>query len=267
MQQKQRYILTVVFGGVVSLIGGIIGVASLLDAIGVIRHTGSTAQFAVTAAVSLCIAAVGAVLAIHAEHQLHHLPGGPSAWAANEGWRTSNPNLKAGGRRRVHSPGSMVVLALFFLGITAFMVFATLQAHSDAERSSYTQNHGVRESALVDDVQNIAHHSSHGGTNYSFEITVTVRHPAIGDGSATIYGQGMTSVQNGETITVLVDPHQTDYAEIPGSPYYTSLQWLLGLVIGIIFAALTVATSRRAAIMVLRHRRVSASPLHLVKSN
>jgi hypothetical protein len=74
-------------------------------------------------------------------------------------------------------------------------------------------------------------------------------------------------VQNGETITVLVDPHQTDFAEIPGSPYYTSLQWVLSLVIAVVFAALTVAASRRAAIMVVRHRRVSTGPLHLVSSN
>ena len=85
-----------------------------------------------------------------------------------------------------------------------------------------------------------------------------MQHPAVGDGSATVYGQAQTSVQPGDTLTVLADPKRPDHAEISGSPYYPAASWIKGLLFTIVAGFITVVVSRKAVIMFLRHRRVSA---------
>jgi hypothetical protein len=214
----------------------------------------------------------GAAMAVYGEHQWHHLPGGPSAWAANEGWRTYGQGQRTGrlqlagqsSRRPAHAPATVAAEALVFLAVTVFMVVGTIQTYSGAERSSYTQAHGVSETAVADSVQNIASHSSHGGTTYTNQITITVQQPEAGDGSATVYGQGMTPVQPGDTLTVLVDPKQPSYAEIPGQPYHTTSQWIEFMLFTIVFGLVTAALCRRAVLMLRRHRRVSRGPLSAV---
>jgi hypothetical protein len=257
MDQHQRYIATGIAGVIVAAVGGVAGVISLLDAIGVLHGSGSTTRSAVLAVICLCVAAAGAVIAIGAEHRLHHIPGGRSAWADQQGWRTSGSSWNPGDRRSLHAPASFGLSVLVLLGVTAFSLVGTIQAHSDAERSAYTQSHGVRETAVAENVQNIASTSRHGYTTYTSQIIVTVRHPAIGDGTATVYGQGQTFVQQGGTLTVLLDPKQPGYAEIPGSPYDTTASWIKGVLITIVFGIITVFVSRKAVIMLLRHRRVS----------
>jgi uncharacterized protein DUF3592 len=262
MRQKQRYVAMAVAGIIVAGAGGIIGILSLLDAIGATHGAGSTAHYIVLTVLALGIAAAGAVLAVRGEHQWHHLGDGPSAWAANEGWRTYP--RPAGARRRTHAPGTFAVQALIFTGVTAFLLVSTVQVYSGAERSSYTQAHGVTETAMVDTVQNIANQSRHGNVTYTNQVTLTVRHPKIGDGTATVYGQGMASVQPGNTLTVLVDPKQPSYAEIPGAPYDSTSSWILSLLFTIVFGAITVVICRHAVVMQLRHRRVSRGRLHSV---
>ncbi|HXL94849.1 MAG TPA: DUF3592 domain-containing protein [Streptosporangiaceae bacterium] len=275
MQQKQWYIVRTVTGVIAAGAGGIFGIILLLDAVGVTHGSASKAHYALQAVLALAIGVVGAVLAISSEHQWHHLPGGPSAWAANEGWRTSGQGSGSGsgwgagrlqlvgqgsgsGRRGLHAPGAVAFQALLFLGITIFLIVSTLQSYSGAQQSSYTQAHGVSETAVADNVQVITNRGSHGSVSYTSDITVTVQHPIVGNGSATVYSQGGTSVTQGSTLTVLVDPRQPSYAEIPGSPYDTTSGWIVSLLFTIVFGIVAGLISRRAVLMILRHRRVSA---------
>jgi hypothetical protein len=267
MEQK-HYLAMAGVGVVMTAVGGIIGILSLLNAIGATHGTGSTAHYTVLAVLSLAIAVAGAVLAVYGEHQMHHLPGGSSAWAANEGWRTSGRGraaVKAGfagaGRftgpgRGTHAPGTVALQALGLVGVTLIMLFVTLHVHSEAQRSAYTQAHGVSETATADDVQIFTTHNK-SGTTYTYQIDVTIAHPSVGDGSTTVYGQGATSVQQGDTLTVLVDPQQPSYAEIPGAPYTTTSKWVGSMVITIVFGIVAIFMSRAAVLMVLRHRRLS----------
>jgi hypothetical protein len=282
MQQKQWYIVRTVIGAIAAGVGGIFGIVLLLEAVGVTHDSASKAHYAVQAVLALAIATVGAVLAISSEHQWHHLPDGPSAWAANEGWRTgglsgeSDRNWGAGrlqlvgrgsggGRRGLHAPGAVAFQALLFLGITIFLIVSTLQAYSGAQRSSYTQAHGVSETAVADNVQVITHRGSHGRVSYTSDITVTIQHPTVGDGSATVYSQGDTSVTQGSTFTVLVDPRQPSYAEIPGSPYGTTTGWVMSLLFAVVFGIVAGLISRHAILMILRHRRVSKPGFQLLQ--
>jgi hypothetical protein len=273
MQLRQRYIAMVIVGVVAAGAGGVIGVIILLDAIGIEHGSASRAHYAVLAVLALVIAVAGAALAVFAEHQLHHLPGGGSVWADNEGWRTSDSRWQAGGRRSLHAPASFAVVALVTTAVTGIAIASAVQAYTGSQRSSYTQSHGVKETAIADNVQNIASRTQHGGTNqsasytstsYTNQITITVRHPAVGDGSATVYGNGWSSLQSGDTFTVLVDPRQPDYAEIPGAPFYTTGSWIEGLLFAVAFGCVAVFMSRRAIIMALRHRRVAHGRLHAV---
>jgi hypothetical protein len=257
MQQKQWYIVRTVNGVIAAGAGGIFGIILLLDAVGVTHGSASKAHYALQAVLALAIGVVGAVLAISSEHQWHHLPGGPSPWAANEGWRTSGSDTGSS-RRGLHAPGSVGFQALLFVGVTVFLLIATLNAYSGAQRSSYTQAHGVSESAVASNVQIITNRSSHGHVSYTSDITVAIQHPTVGDGTATVYSQGATSIMQGSTFTVLVDPRQPSYAEIPGAPYDTTSGWILSLLFTIVIGIVAGLVSRRAVLMILRHRRVSA---------
>jgi hypothetical protein len=265
MGQKQ-YAAMAIVGIVAAGLGGFIGIDSLLHAIGATHGPGSTAHYAILAVLSLVIAVVGAVMAVYAEHHLHHLPGGRFAWAASQAWQAGHSGQPAGssGRRRAHAPATLAGAAVITTAMTCIGLAATLQAHSGAQRSSYTQSHGVTETAVADDVQNIASHTSKRGYSYTNQITITVQHPAVGDGSATVYGNGQTSVQPGDTLTVLVDPRQPSYAEMPGAPYYTTGSWIEALLFTIVAGCVTVFVSYRAVLMLLRHRRVSRGQLHAV---
>jgi hypothetical protein len=282
MQQKQWYIVRTAIGAIAAGVGGIFGIILVLDAVGVTHGSASKAHYAVQAVLALAIGVVGAVLAIASEHQWHHLPGGPSAWAANEGWRTSGQASGSGrgwgagrfqlvgqgsgsGRRGLHAPGAVAFQALLFLGITVFLIVSTLQSYSGAQRSSYTQAHGVSETAVADSVQVNMQRGSHGSVSYTSDITVTVQHPSVGDGSATVYSQGDTSITQGSTFTVLVDPRQPSYAEIPGSPYDTTTGWIVSLLFTIVFGILAGLAARHAVLMILRHRRVSKPGFQLLQ--
>jgi len=150
------------------------------------------------------------------------------------------------------------------VGVTIFLLIATLNAYSGAQRSSYTQAHGVSESAVADNVQLITNRNSHGHVSYTSDITVTIQHPAVGDGTATVYIQGATPIMQGSTFTVLVDPRQPSYAEIPGAPYDTTSDWIAGLLVTVVVGIVAGLISRRAVLMILRHRRVAKSHLQLV---
>jgi hypothetical protein len=263
MGQKQ-YAAMAIVGVVAAGLGGIIGIDSLLHAAGATHGPGSTAHYTVLAVLSLVIAVVGAVMAVYAEHRLHHHPGGRYAWALSQAWQSSHPGRQSGssGRRRAHAPGAVAGIALITTVMACFGLVATLQAHSGAQLSSYTQSHGVTETAVADDVENIASHTSKGGYSYTNQITITVQHPAVGDGSATVYGNGQTSVQAGDTLTVLVDPKQPSYAEMPGAPYDTTASWIEALLFTIVIGCVSVFAWYRAVLMLLRHRRISHGQLH-----
>jgi len=261
---QKHYAAMAIVGVVAAGLGGIIGIDSLLHAAGAAHGPGSTAHYTVLAVLSLLVAVVGAVMAVCAEHQLHHHPGGRYAWALSQAWRSGHQGLPAGGRRRAHAPASLAGAALITTAMACFGLVATLQAHSGAQRSSYTQSHGVTETAVADNVENIASHTSKGAYSYTNQITITVQRPAVGDGSATVYGNGQTSVQSGDTLTVLVDPKQPSYAEMPGAPYYTTRSWIEALLFTIVIGGVSVFVWCRAGLMLLRHRRVSRGQLHVV---
>jgi hypothetical protein len=116
------------------------------------------------------------------------------------------------------------LLAMVTLG-TVLIVYS-VSLHGDAARTLYTQAHGVRQTARVI--------SEDAGTGEAPTSTATVRlsEPVNGHDITTVYIQGAPAYSPGTPITVVVDPRDPGYAELPDAPYTTSAWWEIPLVIG-----------------------------------
>lgn len=119
----------------------------------------------------------------------------------------------------------VVLLAVATLGTS--LILYSVSAHGDAARASYTQAHGVRQTARVI--------SEDAGTGKAPTSTATVRlsEPVNGHDITTVYIQGAPAYSPGTPITVVVDPQDPGYAELPDAPYTTSARWEIPLVIGL----------------------------------
>jgi hypothetical protein len=109
---------------------------------------------------------------------------------------------------------------------------------SNWSRSSYTQNHGVRVSGTVISANNSQVCSARGGCSYTATITVQLSHPIGGLSVTTAHYPASTDLVSGEPVTVLVDPKQPSYAELPGHAYTTAIQWILGFALAAFLALL-----------------------------
>src|SRR6202000_1016379 len=90
-------------------------------------------------------------------------------------------------------------------------------------RSSYTQSHGVRATATVQDVANDQNTSctSHGhcSTSYTAKVTALLSQPVRGQRVTTVNISGNVAFSRGQLISVRVDPDDPGYSELPGAPY------------------------------------------------
>jgi hypothetical protein len=79
--------------------------------------------------------------------------------------------------------------------------------------------------------------------------------------TTTVSYPNRTHLAAGDSATVLVDPQQLGYAELPGHPNTTAGQWALGFALAVVFALLAVwdARSLRRAIAMRRRLRAQTS--------
>jgi hypothetical protein len=83
---------------------------------------------------------------------------------------------------------------------------------------------------------------------------VSLVSPAGGLATTTVRYPGQSSYLTGQSISVLIDPHQPTYAELPGSPDTSSHTWIWCTVAAIVTGLLTVLFAY-AYIQLHRHRR------------
>jgi len=107
------------------------------------------------------------------------------------------------------------------------MFVISVQEYRDAARSSYTQAHGVRRDARV-----ISEHTSTGKYPTS-ALAVRLSGPVNGHDTTTVHIQGAPTYSPGARVTVVVDPQDPGYAELPGAPYTSDGQWEAPLGIGL----------------------------------
>jgi hypothetical protein len=130
-------------------------------------------------------------------------------------------------------------LAGTIFGITMWVIvtggggalfFLSVQEHGDAARSSYTQAHGVRQTVRV-----ISERTSPGDDpkHPTSALAVRLNRPVNGHDTTTVHIQGAPAYSPGAPVTVVVDPQDPGYAELPGGPYSSSADWKIPLVLGL----------------------------------
>lgn len=118
--------------------------------------------------------------------------------------------------------GCLLVLVLFLAAIVTAAGVGLVIFHADYERSNYTQASGIPQTATVI--------SENVGTGKGAETHVTVRlDPPVGGRDVSVVSiAGAHVYKPGDRISVLVDPQDPSYSELPGLPDDTSLEALVG---------------------------------------
>jgi hypothetical protein len=131
------------------------------------------------------------------------------------------------GRRRARTIGVILVFLIVGPGTGTALIVGSVSEHGVVARTSYTQAHGARRAARVisDDVGT--------GRNPSSALTVRLSEPVNGLDTTTVHIQGTTAYSPGAPVTVVVDPQDPGYAELPGAPYASNWAWVDLLVIGL----------------------------------
>lgn len=133
-------------------------------------------------------------------------------------------------RHKIIDFGLMPVVAVIFTAGFVFMSTAAIVNHSYDDRSAYVQAHGLSRSAVVDRVRNIAT-TNKGVTRYTATLSVTVKSLSGSNRNAVVYSPERAQVKPGSTITVLLDPQQPAYAELPGYP--DNHGWILSVILSL----------------------------------
>jgi hypothetical protein len=236
-----------VFGFIGALLGALvcfIGCAAEAAALGR-PHKAPTA---VLAAVAIGFGVGSVVLvrvAIHLEHRARSTQ--PAARAA------APVTVSRVARHPKNGPVSRIVATLAIIGVIAFIVVVSLNLHSQASRSSYTQHHGLARTATVAEVKKVNHYSRYDSwTTDDYDVSLAV--PAAAATSTVVHDptRDFQEFDQGASIQILVDGRQLNYAELPGEPVQSS-RWFAGpLVLGVIFGGFG------AVIIVedIKHRRL-----------
>jgi hypothetical protein len=235
------YIIGIVVTGLAFIFFALAGIGALLAGVHV-THSSSVSQGASgiwAALIFFVLAAICARLAIEFEHRFRGLPTG---------------RIRLGGRYGPHSHLTAGIV-IGVLGI--FLIIAAFASNSDADKSIYTQSHGIQTTATVQNVTtnqntNCTHsNTSYCRTTYTAQVTATLKQPVGGQTATTVNIPNRVSYSAGQVITVLVDPKDPGYSELPGSPYATKG----GTVIIVVFVVLLLAIGTAAIVRAVRMRQ------------
>ena len=160
---------------------------------------------------------------------------------------------RVGGRlRRGRAIAMGTTLAIFVLFAVISVVTAIVD-HSAATRSAYTQAHGVRATALVLVVGE--RKQCGAGTEaceYTALILAELSPPVNGSKGTFIHYPGYSKLDRGQHVTVLVDPRDPRYSEIPGARFEPASRWIVWAMLAAVFILLSAYQLR--AVLRLRRR-------------
>lgn len=151
----------------------------------------------------------------------------------------------------------MAINVILFTGGTVGFAVGAVVTHSDADRSARVQQHGIPRVASVQSFTN-NYHSSRGGGYYTAEMYVSFTQPVEGRTTTVVHYPGHVDPPLGANYSVLVDPTDPSYAELPGSPSTKSWSWMLLVVFAVLFAGLDVLVGR-AYYRLWQHRRLATN--------
>lgn len=291
-RSQSRFWLGIVVLSVLCVLFVLLGIGVLIGAFSLRHTSGGagTAVAIVVAVVSLGCAITCGVSVIHLEHRVRGHPPGKIAMAPPQrsGTATGAEIISARGsaiagrathggrhaatgrvrfarqayrqrvsaswrtpRRRRNAPITTSILAVVAIAASVFLAVNAVQLHSQASRSGYVQAHGLPRSATVGRVQNIRH-ASKSSTVYTAQIEVTLNTPVAAQTGTTVYVPRSVRYIPGQAITVLVDPAQPAYAELPGQPYILPTQWIWIAVFAVAWAGIAYLSITEALRMIRR---------------
>lgn len=157
-----------------------------------------------------------------------------------------------GGRLRGYAAGLVAMLIVLFIGVVFIILSFALR--SPAALSSFVQAHGVRREAVILSVDNIAHKSTTTtgsgsskhtvtSTTYTAEVLASLADPVGGQARTTVHVPRYETDGPDDTLTVLVDPSDPSYAELPGSPSTPAVLPTIFLVVGAVLAVVAITGS------------------------
>jgi hypothetical protein len=171
-------------------------------------------------------------------------------------------------RRHRHrfSPGVMASFCAFTT-ITAIAVTGmAIDSQSLDSRSAFVQSQGMRMTGIVEAVHNHQYcQAIAGGAGRSAcipraDIQVKLPVPIHGVPTTVAYYPYLSFLRRGQRVSVLVDPRQPGYAELPGHRYRGAGGWLIFAVIAALLALLALAEARALAhVLAVRGRHAVAS--------
>jgi hypothetical protein len=130
-----------------------------------------------------------------------------------------------------------VVCAAACAAAVAFAVLAASSRSADA-RSTFVQRHGIRAEATVEAISNRLICDPRNGLACVARgsLAVTLRPPLGGVRRAKVSYPGSTRLRARGRLTVLVDPRDPRYAELPSRPSRGAGRWIAPAAIAALFA-------------------------------
>ena len=150
------------------------------------------------------------------------------------------PGIIRGRRVSWYTAGLLAMLFVLFIGVVALILSFTLR--SSAARSGFVQAHGVRREAVIVSVGNIASKSGKS-TTYTAKVLVSLAVPVDGQAQTTVHVPRYETGRPGGTLTVLVDPDDPGYAQLPGSPSTPAAAPAILLALGVFLTVVAIAGS------------------------
>jgi hypothetical protein len=240
--------------GVLSVLLAVAGIGLVLEAVGPhVHRTNSRVAHVAGGLFAIGLTVAAGRWAMLIEHRLRESDRAASSWHVQPG---TAPTRRAALRRRHYGPIATGFLTVWFVVLTVGCVAEAVFHHSQAVRSSYVQHHGIRATATVVVVGEKHHCGAHACT-YTSEILVRFSKPLHGAKGAFVFYPAYSHLSPGQQLTVLVDPKQPTYAEIPGVGFEKRGAWIAYAVLAPLFAALAWFEGR-AFKRVLAHRRLTA---------
>lgn len=180
-------------------------------------------------AISLCVLVASARVTAELEHRLRSQR--PEAQALEAAHSARQARL----RRHHHrfSPATMALTCLLFTCVAVALVALGIDSQASDARSAMVQGRGTRVAGIVQAVHNHQYcQAVAGGAGTSAcipraEIVVRLDRPVGGVRTTTAHYPYLSFLRVGQAVTVLVDPRQPTYAELPGHRYRGAGGWIL----------------------------------------
>jgi hypothetical protein len=127
-------------------------------------------------------------------------------------------------RRRTHRKDMEEYVPVLFIA-TCFavgmviMISLAISQHAQWKRSEAVQDHGIRATGTVEQLESLTHAGSHGTSYQTVNLFVGLRPPVAGVSQTIVHTKfSHTPDQVGRTVVVLLYRRDLGYAELPGHP-------------------------------------------------